>query len=122
TCAADPTVNAVQVKQSATLNTTFMSLFGVKTLTVSAEATASMQGVAQPWNVAIIVDTTGSMATTDSDCNNLTELQCALSGVQTLLGAINPCPAGQATCTSTANFRVSLFTFPNVLIQYNGGT
>jgi len=122
TCGSSGTSNAVQVKQTATLNTTFMSLFGVKTLTVSAEATASMQGVAQPWNVAIIVDTTGSMATTDSNCNNLTELQCALSGVQTLLGAINPCPAGQSTCTSTANFRVSLFAFPNVLIQYNGGT
>jgi len=122
TCGTSGTANAVQVKQTATLNTTFMSLLGVKTLTVSAEATASMQGVAQPWNVAIIVDTTGSMAYTDSNCNNLTELQCALSGVQTLLGSINPCPAGSATCTSNANFRVSLFTFPNVLIQYNGGT
>jgi len=122
TCGTSGTANAVQVTQSASLKTTFMSLFGVKTLTVSAEATASMQGVAQPWNVAIIIDTTGSMADTDSDCNNLTELQCALSGVQTLLGAINPCPAGQSTCASTANFRVSLFTFPNVLTSYNGVT
>jgi len=120
TCGTNGTANAVQVTQTASLNTTFMSLFGIKTLTVSAEATASMQGVAQPWNVAIIIDTTGSMADTDSNCNNLTELQCALSGVQTLLGAINPCPAGQATCTSTANFRVSLFTFPNILTSYNG--
>lgn len=119
TCITGSTSNAVQVKQQATLNTTFMSLFGVKTLTVSAEATASMQGVAQPWNVAIIVDTTGSMATTDSNCNNLTELQCALTGVQTLLQQTNPCPAGSSTCTSNANFRVSLFTFPNVLTSYN---
>jgi len=122
TCGTSGTANAVQVTQSAVLKTTFMSLFGVKTLTVNAGATASMQGVAQPWNVAIVIDTTGSMADTDSDCNNLTELQCALSGVQTLLGAINPCPAGQSTCTSTANFRVSMFTFPNVLTSYNGVT
>jgi hypothetical protein len=123
TCAGTGSIsNAVQVKQSAVLNTTFMSLLGIKTLTVSAEATASMQGVAQPWNVAIIVDTTGSMATKDSDCNNLTELQCALSGVQTLLQQTNPCPAGSSSCSSTANFRVSLFTFPNVLTSYNGTT
>jgi len=123
TCATTgSTANAVQVTQTASLKTTFMSLFGVKTLTVSAEATASMQGVARPWNVAIVVDTTGSMATVDSNCDNLTELQCALSGVQTLLAQTNPCPAGVTSCSSTANFRVSLFTFPNVLIQYNGGT
>jgi Flp pilus assembly protein TadG len=116
------TSNAVQVTQSASLKTSFMSLLGVKTLTVNATATASMQGVSKPWNVAIIVDTTGSMASTDSNCGNLTELQCALSGVQVLLGQTNPCPAGVTSCTTGANFSVSLFTFPNVLTYYNGTT
>jgi Flp pilus assembly protein TadG len=122
-CSTGSASNSVRVTQSATLKTVFMGLFGQKTLTVNTTATASMQGVAQPWNVAIIVDTTGSMANTDSDCGNLTELQCALSGVQALLQQINPCPAGVTSCNSSgANFRVSLFTFPNVLTSYNSTT
>jgi hypothetical protein len=106
-----------------------MKMFGIPQLTVAAEATASMQGMAQPWNVAVIIDSTGSMATVDSNCNNLTEFQCALTGVQGLLASVNPCPAGATVCgnqssgtaaTTNANFSVSLFTFPNVLTKYNG--
>ena len=109
--------------------TYFMKLFGKPTLTVAAVATASMQGIAQPWNVAIILDSTGSMSNVDSNCNNLTEFQCALSGVQALLASVNPCPAGVSTCGlqssgtlsgTKANIGVSLFTFPNVLTSYNG--
>jgi Flp pilus assembly protein TadG len=117
TCATSGNVaNAVKVTESAHVPTYFMSIFGVKTLTVGATAMASMQGVAQAWNVAIVVDSTGSMATVDSNCGGLTEFQCALSGVQSLLQATNPaCPPGSANCPTGANFRVSLFTFPNVL-------
>jgi hypothetical protein len=80
-----------------------------------------MQGVSNPWNVAIIIDSTGSMATTDSDCNNQTQFQCALSGTQALLEATNPCPSGVSSCSgASANVRVSLFTFPNILTSYNG--
>lgn len=115
-CGAGSPANSVQITQSATLQTFFMRLFGVKTLTVSTTATASMQGMAQPWNVAIIVDSTGSMAQKDSNCGGLTEFQCTLSGVQTLLQETNPCPPGVSSCSASgANFRVSLFTFPNVL-------
>jgi Flp pilus assembly protein TadG len=110
--------NAVQVTESASVPTFFMKILGISTIPVVAQATASMQGMAQPWNVAIIVDTTGSMATADSNCGSLTELQCSLSGIQSLLAATNPCPPGG--CGSGANFRVSLFTFPNVLTAVNG--
>src|ERR1035441_2064611 len=53
--------NAVVVTQSTSVPTFFMKLFGFNSVTVSATATSSMQGIAQPWNVAIIVDSTGSM-------------------------------------------------------------
>jgi len=54
-----------------------------------------------------------------------------MTGIQTMLQGINPCAAGYAGCTSSsanANFRVSLFGFPNVPVtqvadDYNcGGT
>ena len=54
-----------------------------------------MQGSSQPWNVAIIIDSTGSMATVDSNCKNLTEFQCALNGVQALLGFRESLPLGR---------------------------
>jgi len=43
-----------------------MKLFGYSQLNVAATATASMQGQSQPWNVAIILDATGSMSTNDT--------------------------------------------------------
>jgi hypothetical protein len=76
--------------------------------------------------VAIILDATQSMNTTDSYCttSNTTSEQCAMNGIQVMLKGINPC-YGSATCTSSsANsiFRVSFFTFPNVTtatVQYD---
>lgn len=122
-CGNGSSSNAVQVIQSTKVSTFFMGLFGMKTLTVGAEATASMQGSSLPWNVAVIIDSTGSMATADSNCGGVTEFQCALGGVQSLLEATNPCPTGLSSCSgSSANVRVSLFTFPNVLTSYNGTT
>jgi hypothetical protein len=115
TCGSSSLANAVQVINSAKVNTYFLALFGKPSLTVWAVATASMQGQSQPWNVAIIVDGTQSMSTADTSCGGLTEFQCALSGVQTFLAATNPCPAGASSCTpATANLRVSLFSFPNL--------
>lgn len=116
TCAATGNVpNAVQVTQSANVPTFFMRLFGISSLTVSATATASMQGIAQPWNVAIIVDATQSMSNSDSNCGGMSRFQCALNGIQALLEATDPCPSGVSNCTAAnANFRVSLFSFPNL--------
>jgi hypothetical protein len=97
-----------------------MRFFGLKTMTINAEATASMQGVAQRWNVAIILDATPSMASKDPYCtqSGSTAEQCALTGIQNLLAGLNPCAGGGSTGCSTsspyAQFRVSMFTFPNV--------
>ncbi|MGO9338081.1 MAG: pilus assembly protein TadG-related protein [Terracidiphilus sp.] len=112
TCGTGSSPNAVQVKVASAVKTSFMAMLGVTTLNVSATATASMQGVANSWNVAIIVDGTQSMGTTDTNCGGLTEFQCALSGVQSFLAATNPCPPGG--CSSGSKLRVSLFSFPNL--------
>ncbi len=118
TCGTTGQPNAVKVVESATVPTYFMKLvtFGHSTINVSAEATASMQGQSQPWNVAIVIDATGSMSTTDTNCGtNVTEFQCALNGIAAMLGSTNPCKSGANTCTNAAaNFHVALFGFPEV--------
>ena len=112
--------NAIFVHQVAQVNTFFMSVVGFPTLTVHADATAAV-GNTQPWNVAIVIDSTGSMATVDNNCGGLTEFQCALTGVQSLLAGTNPvCLAGTKGCVNGTDFSISLFTFPNVLTSYNG--
>lgn len=122
-CVAPANANAIQVKQQITLPLFFAQMFGKKSLTLTATATAGMRGAnPSPYNVAIIVDTTASMADTDSDsqCSS-SRLTCALSGVQVLLQDLSPCGATLATCGAVTNGnvansvdRVSLFTFPNV--------
>jgi hypothetical protein len=112
TCSSSTPANAVQVTDKAAVKTYFMALLGMTNLNVSATATASMQGIANTWNVAVIVDGTQSMSTKDTNCGGLTEFQCALSGVQTFLAATNPCPPGG--CSSGSRLRVSLFSFPNL--------
>lgn len=113
-----PPNNAIQVTQTGTVPTYFMRLFGIKTVTVSAIAVSSMQGMAEPWNVAIILDATGSMNVNDPYCPqaNTTSEQCAMNGIQVMLKGINPCRgvAGCGVGDTTTNFRVSLFSFPNV--------
>jgi len=120
-CSSSSTANAVKVSESATMPTYFMKLFGVPSLTITANATASMQGAAQPWNVAILLDATDSMTTKDTNCGTLTEFQCAEQGVQALLASVNPCQAGFSSCTPTSNsqFRVSLFQMPNAAYNAN---
>jgi Flp pilus assembly protein TadG len=120
-CAGPVPYNAVQVTQTSVLPMYFAGLFGHKTVTLSATSTAEPRGLTpRNVNVAIIVDATLSMNSEDSNCGNITQMQCALNGVQVLLNSLSPCPAAQKTCTITngvaANSvqRVSLFTFPNV--------
>ncbi|MGB6782888.1 MAG: pilus assembly protein TadG-related protein [Terracidiphilus sp.] len=113
--------NAVQVLETATINTWFIravAVFGVtslQTLTLKAESTAAMRGSNNaPYNIAPIIDTTASMGDEDTDasCNN-TRIYCALQGVQTLLKSLSPCgPSSGSGCSAFDT--VSLFTFPNI--------
>jgi hypothetical protein len=116
--------NAIQVQQQAAVPMHLLSLFGKSTLTVTAMATASIRGgPPRPSNVAVILDATLSMNATDANCANLTQMQCALNGVQILLLNLSPCGVWQTTCGVAVNGnyansfdRVSLFTFPNVSV------
>lgn len=115
TCTTGSPANAVVVKQTISVPMMFLKLFGVSQLSVTSTAIASMQGAAQPWNVAIILDATGSMSTADTNCGGVSEFQCATNGVKALLAAVNPCPVGVTSCSaSNANFHVALFSFPAV--------
>jgi Flp pilus assembly protein TadG len=122
--------NAVKVTETASVPTTFLRVLGVNNLSVGTSALAAMGGpiLAPPsgggsgayqntWNIAIIEDATGSMATTDSNCTGSpSEFVCAVNAMQTILSNLNPCPTGISPCTPTAaKMRVALFSFPNML-------
>jgi hypothetical protein len=109
--------NALSVKQTATVNLWFGGLIGMRSMNIAATATAAMRGGQNtPWNIAIVLDTTASMGSTDKtgQCSGTRE-SCALKGVQTLLSDLYPCALG-ADCTSSPNYvdSVSLLVFPAV--------
>src|ERR1019366_3492148 len=117
--------NVVQVVQSAKIPTLFIQAlhaFHVNTaqsLTLEATSTALMRGsVSSQYNVAVVLDSTGSMSSNDTDGNcskNTTKEVCALSGIQTLLSGLTPCSPGSTSSTCKSAFdSVALFTFPNV--------
>jgi Flp pilus assembly protein TadG len=110
--------NALTVKQTATVKTWFGSLFGIPQFNIAASSMAAMKGGSnQPWNIAIILDTTASMGDRDSgaQCSG-TQIQCAIEGVQQLLENLQPCPTS-LTCSSTSKYvdDVALYVFPPVL-------
>lgn len=122
-CYGPSNSNAIVVAQRVSVPLFFLRIFGGATVTLTSTATASMRGASvSPFNVAIIVDATQSMNSTDSssNCHN-TRISCALSGVQVLLKSLSPCSqilssCGTATGGNVANSvdRVSLMTFPPV--------
>jgi Flp pilus assembly protein TadG len=96
--------NGIQVDQHANVPAYFGRIFGVQTIPISATSRASAGGAGNPaqYNVVIVLDTTRSMSTTvDSNCNNLTRLQCAKNGALTLL-----------TGLTNAGDNVELMAFP----------
>jgi len=122
-CSAAPIgYNVIQVVQKSTIPTYFikvLTLFRVnaaQSLTLSATSTATMMaGKSEQVNVAMLVDTTASMGSQDSDANcNNTRIHCALSGVQTLLQGLTPCTATSTKASCSAYDQVSLFTFPSI--------
>jgi hypothetical protein len=119
-CVGAAPYNAVQVKQQAIVSLPLGGFIGHPTFTLTASATAAVNGGAPtPYNIAVIIDTTLSMNQYDNDCGN-TQMQCALVGLQNLLQNLNPCAQQLTVCTFTAGNsansvdRVSLFTFPAV--------
>lgn len=125
-CNLSPTGdNVVQVIQSVTIPTYFMKAFrifgvqGASSVALTAVSTAAARGATNAqYNVAIVIDTTASMGSSDSDANcNNTRIYCALQGVQTLLQSLSACtPTGSGSnCSGGSSFdTVSMFTFPNI--------
>lgn len=117
--------NVVRVSQNTVIPTYFMKAFaifgvkGAKSISLTAVSTAAGRGaVNSQYNVAVVIDTTGSMQSQDNDkaCGD-TRINCALSGVRTLLTSLSPCtPSGLGTdCKGGKAFdTASLFTYPNV--------
>ncbi|MEO8657973.1 MAG: pilus assembly protein TadG-related protein [Bryobacteraceae bacterium] len=115
--------NAIQVKQEVTVPMTFAKLVGTSSVKLTAMATAAMRGAAYaPYNVAIVVDSTASMNSSDGGTNCAgTKEACALAGVRSMLSALSPCGASLSSCGAATNGQVansvdevSLFTFPAV--------
>jgi Flp pilus assembly protein TadG len=105
--------NAIEVVQTVTVPLTFASIIGTPSITLTAAATAAMRGaVGAPYNVMMVLDTTQSMSTADTNCTvpgisgSPTREQCALYGVQTFLGlggtGLAPCAPTLTSC-GTAN-------------------
>ncbi len=110
--------NAVRVKETASVPTSFMRYFGFSSLPITATATALPKGQTKPFNIAIILDATPSMANQDPNCPGKTEEQCGLSAVEGMLYQIYPCiqvaSCTASSATNVAAVRVSFFSFPNV--------
>lgn len=117
--------NAIVVSQTIALPMYFASWMGFPTMNITATSTAAMRGSPRsPYNVAVVVDTTASMNSTDgktSDCSG-TRVSCALQGVLTLLGDLSPCASGSScgsVVSGTSNVsnpidEVALYTFPGL--------
>ncbi len=126
--------NALVVAEQVTIPMYFASIIGFPNMTLYAQSTAAMRGTArEPYNVAIVVDTTASMNSSDgktTDCGSLTRVKCSLQGVLELLGDLTPCAYG-STCGSGFSTsgnqvnvgspfdEVALYTFPGLTSSAN---
>jgi Flp pilus assembly protein TadG len=120
-------MNALTVTQTVTIPTYFISVLGIDSVTLTSKASAAWKGAARnPYNVAIIVDTTASMQDADGDasnCGSASRIACTMQGVNTLLEYLSPCSPTYTTCPTvsaawpSANItqpidEVALYTFP----------
>ncbi len=84
--------NAVVVKETGVVKTTFAKLLGVGSFTVHASATACSPCGEKPLDVMLVLDRTGSMCTDaagnqDPGC---TDMENARNGIKTFLSFMNP--------------------------------
>jgi Flp pilus assembly protein TadG len=117
------TCNVLKVVQTAQVNLWFGGLLGVPTMHLRAVSYAAMRGGSDtPFNIAVIMDTTNSMtgsAPSGDGCGSgATQIKCAVSGLKTMLQAMDPCPLNQI-CPGNASYvdGVALYVFPAVEIS-----
>jgi hypothetical protein len=87
----DP-VNAVQVDETATVNTFFMRIFGLNQAHVHVRATACSPCGARSLDIMLVLDRTGSMCEDNNDQPDpaCTDLNNAKNGIRTFLGYFDP--------------------------------
>ena len=117
------TCNVLKVTQTASVNLWFGGLIGVPTMNLRAVSYAAMRGGSNtPWNIAVIIDTTNSMTASapsgDGCGSGATQIGCAVSGLKSMLGIMDPCPLNQ-TCPGNTDYvdGVALFVFPPVAVS-----
>lgn len=124
------TGNTLKVAETVTLPMWFGAIIGVPHITMTAGSMAAMRGSPRnPYNVAIIIDTTQSMNSTDGSTSNCSgsRISCSLQGALTLLGDLSPCSAGGScgsVVTGTTNVsnpvdEVAIYTFPGLTSTTN---
>ncbi len=116
------TCNVLKVTQTAAVNLWFGGLFGMPTMHLAAVSYAAMRGGSDtPYNIAVIIDTTASMASSapsgDGCGSGATQVGCSVAGLKTMLQDMDPCPLNQ-TCPGNAAYvdGVALFTFPAISV------
>jgi hypothetical protein len=84
--------NAVVVKETGVVNTTFAKLLGVPSFKVHASATACSPCGEKPLDVMLVLDRTGSMCTDATGAQDPTcaDMEHAREGMKTFLGLMNP--------------------------------
>lgn len=106
--------NAVSVTQTATVSTYFLKAVGRESFTLTSTATAAKAGGnAKSLNVMFVLDATGSMSDTDSNCTvpnvrNPSKFRCALHSIQSVLKVM-----------PTSLDKVGLMIFPGMGTQYS---
>jgi Flp pilus assembly protein TadG len=94
-CKTDPSKpNAISVTEKTSVPLLFGGVIGWNSMSVSASSTALAQGGAQPLDVMLVLDTTGSMSApcgaTVPGIASPSKLQCAKAGAQALLAQLRP--------------------------------
>jgi hypothetical protein len=124
-CVGPEDANAIQVAEQAIVPTFFARIFGINQMTLSATSTAAIVGARnEPTNIAVVLDTTASMKTVDTNCTvngaSAERIACAENGVSILLQDLSPCNTAIG-CGTVSNGvaahaldSVAIFTFPNV--------
>ena len=86
------TYNAILVTEQTEVQMWFTQILGIKTATVVAQSMASAKGgQSQSLDIMVVLDTTASMNTADSNCSGgSTRIACAKYGVIQLLTGLNP--------------------------------
>ena len=107
--------NVVSVTQTASVSTYFLKALGRDSFTLTSTVSAAKAGGnAQSLNVMFVLDATGSMSDTDSNCTGVpgisspTRFQCALYSIQSVLKVM-----------PTSLDKVGLMIFPGMGTQFS---